>query len=106
MRSNYQIIVEYDGTNYNGWQYQKNGPSVQNEIEKALRKVLKKKTRIVGSGRTDTGVHAMGQSANFFCEKIENLKKFLNTLNYFLSKKSISINSIKKKNTSYWLRKN
>lgn len=101
MRSNYQIIVEYDGTNYNGWQYQKNGPSIQNEIEKALRKVLKKKTRIIGSGRTDTGVHAIGQSANFFCDKIENLKKFLNTLNYFLSKKSISINSIKKKKLNF-----
>ena len=40
--SNYQIIIEYDGTDYNGWQYQKNGSSIQNEIEKALKKVLKK----------------------------------------------------------------
>ena len=97
MRYNYQIIIEYDGTNYNGWQYQKNGPSIQNEIEKAIRKVLKKKVRVIGSGRTDTGVHAVGQCANFFCDKIENVKKFLNSLNYFLCKKSISINSIKKK---------
>ena len=98
MRSNYQIIIEYDGTNYNGWQYQKNGTSIQNEIEKALKKVLKKKIKVIGSGRTDTGVHAVGQSANFLCNKIENVKKFLNSLNYFLSKKNISINSIKKKN--------
>ena len=101
MKSNYQIIIEYDGTNYNGWQYQKNGSSIQNEIEKALRKVLKKKIRIIGSGRTDAGVHAVGQSANFFCDKIENVKKFLNSLNYFLSKKNISINSIKKKKLSF-----
>tara|TARA_A100001015_G_C14986669_1_gene711870 strand:+ start:956 stop:1696 length:741 start_codon:yes stop_codon:yes gene_type:complete len=101
LRSNYQIIIEYDGTNYNGWQYQKNGSSIQNEIEKALRKVLKKKIRIIGSGRTDTGVHAIGQSANFFCDKIEDIKKFLNSLNYFLTKKNISINSIKKKKLNF-----
>ena len=98
MKSNYQIIIEYDGTNYNGWQYQKNGSSIQNEIEKAIKKVLKKKVRITGSGRTDTGVHAIGQSANFFCNRIENEKKFLSSLNHFLSKKNISINSMKKKN--------
>ncbi len=87
MKSNYQIIIEYEGTNYNGWQYQKNEPSIQNEIEKALRRILKKKIRVIGSGRTDTGVHAIGQSANFFCDKISNEKKFLNSLNFFLSKK-------------------
>ena len=101
MRSNYQIIIEYDGTTYNGWQYQKNGTSIQNEIEKALRKILKKKIRVIGSGRTDAGVHAIGQSANFFCDKIENDKKLLNSLNYFLSKKNISICSIKKKNLKF-----
>tara|TARA_B100001559_G_scaffold318459_1_gene325661 strand:+ start:2327 stop:3067 length:741 start_codon:yes stop_codon:yes gene_type:complete len=101
LRSNYQIIIEYDGTTYNGWQYQKNGPSIQNEIEKALRKLLKKKIRVIGSGRTDSGVHAVGQSANFFSDKIENDKKFLNSLNYFLSKKNISISSIKKKNLNF-----
>ena len=101
MKSNYQIIIEYDGTNYNGWQFQKNGSSIQNEIEKALWKLLKRKIRVIGSGRTDAGVHAVGQSANFFCDKIENNKKFLNSLNYFLSKKNISISSIKKKNLNF-----
>ena len=84
MKSNYQIIIEYDGTNYNGWQYQKNGSSIQNEIEKVLKKLLKKKIRVIGSGRTDAGVHAVGQSANFFCDKIDNDKNFLNSLNFFL----------------------
>ena len=80
MKSNYQIIIEYDGTNYNGWQYQKNGSSIQKEIEKVIKKLLKKNIRVIGSGRTDTGVHAIGQSANFFCDKLENEKKFLNSL--------------------------
>jgi Pseudouridylate synthase len=101
LKSNYQIIVEYEGTNYNGWQYQKNSNSIQEEIEKALKKILKKKVRIIGSGRTDTGVHAEGQSANFFVEKIENEKKFLNSLNFFLSKKCISIITIKRKPFSF-----
>ncbi len=101
MKSNYQIIIEYDGTNYNGWQYQKNGPSIQKEIEKVIKKLLKKNIRVIGSGRTDTGVHANGQSANFFCDKLENEKKFLSSLNYFLIKKNITIYSIKKKNINF-----
>ena len=101
MKSNYQIIIEYDGTNYNGWQHQKNGSSIQSEIEKAIKILLKKNIRIIGSGRTDTGVHAIAQSANFFCDKLENEKKFLSSLNYFLGKKSISISSIKKKNINF-----
>ena len=101
MKSNYQLIIEYDGTNYSGWQYQKNGPSIQKEIEKVLKKLLKKNIRITGSGRTDSGVHAIGQSANFICDKIENEKKFLGSLNYFLNKKNITINSIKKKSLNF-----
>ena len=84
MRSNYQIFIEYDGTNYNGWQYQKNGTSIQNEIEKALKKVLKKKIKVIGSGRTDTGVHAVGQSANFLINyKIRNKQQSKNTNNLY-----------------------
>ncbi len=101
MKLNYQIIIEYDGTNYKGWQYQKNGSSIQKEIEKAIKKLLKKKIKIIGSGRTDSGVHAIAQSANFFCEKLDNEKKFLNSLNYFLSNKDITINTIKKKKISF-----
>ncbi len=101
MKSNYQIIIEYEGTNYNGWQYQKNGFSIQKEIEKALKRLLKKNIKIIGSGRTDSGVHAFGQSANFISDKIENEKKFLGSLNYFLSKKNITINSIKKRKISF-----
>ena len=95
---NYQIIVEYLGSNYVGWQIQKNGLSIQLLIEKALTKTLKSRIKINGSGRTDAGVHALAQSANFlFKEKINDEFKFLNTVNYFLKKNSISIITLKKK---------
>ena len=55
---NYLIKIEYDGTNFAGWQSQKNGKSIKDSVEKALKKVLKKKIRITGAGRTDKGVHA------------------------------------------------
>ena len=95
---NYLIKIEYDGTNYVGWQYQKNGRSIQEKIEKALKKLFKSKIRIIGAGRTDKGVHAIAQHANFkINKKIENEKKFLNSMNFFLRKDLISIIEIKKK---------
>ena len=66
---NYQIIIEYLGSNYVGWQYQKNGVSIQLLVEKAISKILKSKVKINGSGRTDAGVHARGQSANYYSKK-------------------------------------
>ena len=62
---NYLIKIEYDGSGYVGWQYQKNGKSIQEKIEKALKKILKKNIRIIGAGRTDKGVHSLEQSAHF-----------------------------------------
>lgn len=59
-----KLIIEYDGTGYAGWQYQNNQPTIQSEIENALRIIFKEKTQIVGSGRTDAGVHARGQVAH------------------------------------------
>lgn len=85
---NYLIIIEYDGTNFVGWQSQKNGISIQKEIERALGKILKLKIKLIGAGRTDKGVHAYGQCANFkIHEKIEDKNKFLNSINFFLQKK-------------------
>ena len=102
---NYQIIVEYLGTNFIGWQIQKKGFSIQSEIQKALSKVLKKKIRIIGSGRTDAGVHANGQSANFiFNQEIKDKYKFLNSVNFFLKNKSISIIKINKRNITFHAR--
>ena len=95
---NYLIKIEYDGSNFSGWQSQKNGKSVQDSIEQALKKVFKSKTRINGAGRTDKGVHAFSQYASFKIKrKIENKKVFLESANYFLKNKLISILDVKKK---------
>ncbi len=59
------LTVSYDGTAYVGWQYQDNGPSIQDEIEKALQKALGTFVRVTGASRTDAGVHALGQRAHF-----------------------------------------
>ena len=89
---NYLIKIEYDGTNFVGWQSQKNGRSIQDSVEKALKKVLKNKIKISGSGRTDKGVHALSQYANFKSKKKINEKNFfLNSMNFFLKKRLISI---------------
>ena len=95
----YQILIEYDGTNFVGWQRQKNGISIQGSIEKVLKKLLKQKVILHGSGRTDSGVHANAQSAHFnSIHKIKDNNKFLNSINFFLNKKKISILNIKKRN--------
>ena len=102
---NYQIIVEYLGLNYVGWQIQKNGISIQSQIEKALTKTLNSKIKIIGSGRTDAGVNALGQSANFyFKNEIKDHFKFLNTVNFFLRNSSIAIISLKKRNKNFHAR--
>ena len=102
---NYLIKVEYEGTNFVGWQSQKNGKSIQDEIEKVLKKILKTKIRITGAGRTDAGVHAFSQYASFKTKrKIENKKVFLESTNYFLKNKLISILDIRKKSNNFHAR--
>tara|TARA_B100000963_G_C22612043_1_gene665354 strand:+ start:1397 stop:2137 length:741 start_codon:yes stop_codon:yes gene_type:complete len=102
---NYLIEIEYDGTNFAGWQSQKNGRSIQDSVELALKKVLKSKIKITGAGRTDKGVHALSQFANFKIKnKIENKNIFLNSVNFFLKKKMISILNIKKKSINFHAR--
>ena len=94
----YQIIVEYLGRNFVGWQIQKNGLSVQEVLEKALSKFLKEKIRVIGSGRTDAGVHASEQSAHFKTKhKIVDKNTFINSINFFLNKYPVSILNIKKR---------
>ena len=99
---NYLVKIEYDGTNFVGWQYQKNGISVQEKIEKVLEKIFKSKIKITGAGRTDKGVHANGQCANFIIKnKIDDTRKFLNSINFFLRNNLISILNIKKKKINF-----
>ena len=66
---NYKIIIEYDGTNFVGWQQQENGKSIQSSIQEALVKLSGEKVIIFGAGRTDAGVHAYGQVASFNLNK-------------------------------------
>ena len=61
----YQILIEYVGTNFRGWQVQKKGITVQGLLQQEISKILKEKIKVYGSGRTDAGVHAIQQSAHF-----------------------------------------
>ena len=102
---NYLIKIEYEGTNFVGWQSQKNGKSIQDSIEKALKKVLGSKIKIIGAGRTDKGVHAYSQVANFkLKKKIDNKKIFLDSVNFFLKNKFISILDIRKQKDNFHAR--
>ena len=104
---NYLIKIEYEGTNFVGWQSQKNGKSIQDSVEKALKKVLGTKIKIIGAGRTDKGVHAFGQSANFFCVKeIKDKYKFLGSVNFFLKENLISIINLSNKKLNFHARHN
>ena len=101
----YQILIEYVGTNFVGWQIQSKGKSIQKLIQIKLSKLLKEKVLLVGSGRTDSGVHAIAQSAHFECKKkILNLDKFLKSVNYFVNDIGISIINIKKRNINFHAR--
>ena len=94
----YQILIEYVGTSYIGWQTQKKGNSIQKTIQNVISKLLKENIKLHGSGRTDKGVHALEQSAHFDCQnKIKDINKFIKSLNFFLNKKNISILKIKLK---------
>ena len=101
----YQVLIEYVGTNFVGWQIQPKGKSIQKLIQTKLSKLIKEKILLIGSGRTDAGVHAIEQSAHFECKKeIQNLDKFLKSVNHFVNDKNVSIINIKKKNINFHAR--
>tara|TARA_B100000900_G_scaffold369760_1_gene347829 strand:+ start:2060 stop:2800 length:741 start_codon:yes stop_codon:yes gene_type:complete len=98
----YQLLIEYVGTNFRGWQIQKKGSTIQGLIQDKLSKLLKEKIILNGSGRTDKGVHAIEQSAHFDTKnEIKDLTKFLNSINYFLNNKGIAIVNIKKRSNKF-----
>ena len=101
----YQILIEYVGTSFVGWQIQKKGTSIQKVVQITLTKLLKQKILLYGSGRTDSGVHALEQSAHFDVKnKIQNIDKIIKSLNYFLNNKMISILDIKRKKNTFHAR--
>jgi len=101
----YQILIEYVGTNYNGWQVQRKGKTIQGRIQNTISKIFKEKINIIGSGRTDSGVHALEQSAHFDTNtKIKDSYKFLKSVNHFLSRHGISILDLKKRKLTFHAR--
>ena len=101
----YQILIEYVGTNFRGWQIQKKGKTIQGLIQEKISNLLKEKIILLGSGRTDTGVHAIEQSAHFDCKnRVKHLDKFLKSLNYFLNKDGVAILRIKKRSKNFHAR--
>tara|TARA_B100000963_G_scaffold188421_1_gene163938 strand:- start:1402 stop:2142 length:741 start_codon:yes stop_codon:yes gene_type:complete len=98
----YQILVEYVGTNFRGWQVQKKGKTIQGLIQQKISRILNEKILLIGSGRTDTGVHAIEQSAHFECKKrIKDFDKFLKSTNYFLNRDLVTVLKIRRRNKSF-----
>ena len=82
---NIKLTLEYDGTHFNGWQIQDfNQRTVQGEIEKVLFRIFRKKCKLIGSGRTDSGVHAKAQVANFKIKSAMTPLKILKAANAWL----------------------
>ena len=87
----YKIVVEYIGTGFVGWQRQINGLSIQQVLEEAIYQLTKINTRIYAAGRTDTGVHALGQVAHFDLPCYYDSSKMMHSLNYFTKSYLIGI---------------
>lgn len=83
---NIKLTIEYDGKNFAGWQNQPNKTSIQGEIEKAIKEITGEDVDLIASGRTDAGVHALGQTANFHTESNLPIDRFTYALNSKLPK--------------------
>ena len=92
----YKITLEYDGTPFVGWQEQQNQISVQSVVEKALKTYLRQETKVVASGRTDTGVHALGQVAHFDSPQKLNSRKAIYSLNALMRPYPVAIRKMQK----------
>ena len=87
----YKITIEYDGTNYSGWQQQSKAPSVQEELQKAAFCFLHEQVTLFGAGRTDAGVHALGQVAHFDTQKTLDPFRICQAFNAHLRPQPISV---------------
>ena len=96
------MTIQYDGTNLHGWQVQKNGRTVQGELQDALQKIFKnQKINLIGSGRTDSGVHALGQIANIKLDTDMENESLLNAVNGNLDNNDITITNVDKVNSDF-----
>ena len=91
---NIKLIIEYDGKEFNGWQKQPNKLNIQGEIEKAIERVTGEKVDLTASGRTDSGVHAIGQVANFKTNSTIPVEKIPIALNANLKKAIVIVRCI------------
>ena len=89
----FKVILEYDGTNYAGWQRQLGHPTIQAAVEEAIVSVTQERIAVVGAGRTDAGVHALGQVASFHTEKSLTPADWMRAFNALLPK-DISVRSV------------
>ena len=87
----YKLTIEYDGRPFHGWQRQKDGPSVQSALEEAIMAFSGETLTVQGAGRTDAGVHAVGQVAHIDLEKDVSLESLQNGINFHLRPKSVAI---------------
>jgi tRNA pseudouridine38-40 synthase len=87
----YKITIEYDGTDFVGWQRQKTGLGVQQAIEDSIKKFSRETVTVFGAGRTDSGVHALGQVAHFDLKRSTDANTVVNALNFYLRPGAISI---------------
>ena len=78
------LVVEYEGTRYHGYQWQANGPTIQDELERAIRKLDNKASRVVAASRTDAGVHAKGQVVSFWTRSTLSESTLVKALNCHL----------------------
>jgi tRNA pseudouridine38-40 synthase len=104
MLDNYKIGISYDGTDYKGWQRQPKKKTIQGSLEKALFKITKKEIPVIGAGRTDAGVHALAQVANFRAHSKLLEEDLLRALNSILPL-DIRITSVKKVSHDFHARK-
>jgi len=100
----YKIKIEYDGTTFVGWQFQKNGQSIQEVLQNAIFNFSKEKVLVTGAGRTDSGVHAIAQIAHFDLKKFFLKKKFLSGINQHIGNKPVTILKINKVNKKFHAR--
>jgi tRNA pseudouridine38-40 synthase len=98
--NNYKLTIQYDGTKYAGWQIQENAVTVQQKISESIEILTKEQVNLIGSGRTDAGVHALGQVANFKIEDKLDIYRFKHSLNAILPK-DISVTDIQKTEESF-----
>jgi len=100
----YKIKIEYEGTPFVGWQFQKNGQSVQEVLQKAIFNFSKEKVVVIGAGRTDSGVHALAQVAHFDLKKKIKRKNLLPAINQNIGNKPVTVLKINKANKKFHAR--